>query len=133
VAQPVQWGDLDVMGHVNNTVYLRWLENGRFSYFERVGIGELLRRERRGPILARIEVDFLRPVAFPDDLLVSTRTVRLGRTSFVLRSAIWSIGAAAPCARADAVIVLVDYAAGGPVALPESLRAAIRDFDAPPA
>ena len=39
--QPVAWGELDALGHVNHTVYLRWFENARFGWFERVGIAAL--------------------------------------------------------------------------------------------
>src|SRR5687767_13836178 len=31
---PVRWGDMDAMGHVNNTVYFRYMEQARISWFE---------------------------------------------------------------------------------------------------
>jgi len=33
---PVRWGDMDAMGHVNNTVYFRFMEQTRISWFERL-------------------------------------------------------------------------------------------------
>ena len=35
---PVQWGDQDAFGHVNNTVYFRWFESARIAYFQHTGI-----------------------------------------------------------------------------------------------
>ena len=37
---PVQWGEMDAFGHVNNVVYLRWFESVRIAYFERCGVLE---------------------------------------------------------------------------------------------
>ena len=34
---PVRWGDMDAMGHVNNTVYFRYLENARIAWMEAIG------------------------------------------------------------------------------------------------
>ena len=41
VAVPVAWGDLDAFGHVNNTRYFRWFEDGRIAFFDAVGIQEI--------------------------------------------------------------------------------------------
>ena len=48
IALPVQWGDQDALGHVNNVVYFRWYESARIAYFERVGLmsGRAHRAER---------------------------------------------------------------------------------------
>jgi hypothetical protein len=42
ISCPVQWGDQDAFGHVNNTAYFRWFESGRIAYFERLGLGHAL-------------------------------------------------------------------------------------------
>ncbi len=47
VELPVVWGEMDSMQHVNNTVYVRWMETARFGYFEKVklqSIGSLSTR-----------------------------------------------------------------------------------------
>ncbi len=51
LAIPVAWGDMDAMGHVNNTVYLRYFESARIAYFERVGFLEEMASSGVGPIL----------------------------------------------------------------------------------
>jgi acyl-CoA thioester hydrolase len=67
---PVAWGDMDAFGHVNNTVYLRWLESARIDYFKKVGLLDRMARDRVGPILARTEIDYRRPVTWPDTVHV---------------------------------------------------------------
>jgi acyl-CoA thioester hydrolase len=126
IRQPVAWGDMDSMGHVNNAVYLRWLENVRFDLFERMGVSRLHREEGKGPILARVSVDFLSPVTFPDKLLVSARVTALGNKSFTLRNEVWSLARGALCARAEAVIVMVDYGSVCTIAVPAPIRAALQ-------
>ncbi|NVB41122.1 acyl-CoA thioesterase [Pseudenhygromyxa sp. WMMC2535] len=134
--QPVAWGELDALGHVNHTIYLRWFENVRFAWFERVGVAALMHESRAeggagvGPILARVSCDYRAPVAFPDHIWVSAACVALGGSSMRLRSRVWSEARAELVAEGEVVIVMVDYDAGGrSLAVPETIRAAIRALD----
>jgi len=130
IDQPVAWSELDAYQHVNHAVYLTYFENGRFHYFEAVGITALHAQEGKGPILARCEIDYVAPVEFPDTLLVKTQTTEIGNTSFVLEAEIWSSRDARAVARGRFVIVLVDYREGyARVRVPEPVRAAIRALD----
>ena len=38
MSMPIRWGDMDAFGHVNNTVYFRYMEQVRISWFEQLGI-----------------------------------------------------------------------------------------------
>ena len=79
---PVQWGDMDSFGHVNNIVYLRWFESARIAYFEKAGI--LSQMPDIGPIQARQVIDYRLPLTYPDRLLVSATVTKLGNTSFTM-------------------------------------------------
>lgn len=129
--QAVAWGELDAFRHVNHTIYLRWAENARFSWFERVGIAALGRESdgRIGPILARLTCDYLKPVDFPDTILCSVRCTKIGRSSLTLDSKIWSEQQQVVVAKSEQVIVLVDYQGGRGTPLPEAVVAAIRALD----
>ncbi len=130
ITLPVAWGEMDSLGHVNNAVYLRWFETVRFHYFELVGMNALHEAERKGPILARADIDFLSPIEFPDQLFTSAAVFRLGNSSFTMRHRVWSTAQGRLCAQGDAVIVMVDYGAGGKsVRVPEPIRAAIRALE----
>jgi acyl-CoA thioester hydrolase len=78
---PTRWGDLDPLGHVNNSRFFTFDESARLGYFD-----ELMRNDPtfwtvRGFILARIECDFIAQLKHPALLRVGFRIARLGRSS----------------------------------------------------
>lgn len=133
IRQAVAWGELDALGHVNHTVFLRWFENVRITWFDRVGIGALMREPgaELGPILARIECDYRAPVEYPDVIWTDARCIELGRASLTLHNRVWSERHAAIVAEGKVVVVWLDYAAQRSAAIPEVVRAAVRALDQP--
>lgn len=126
---PVQWGDLDSFGHVNNVIYLRWFESARIAYFERCGV--LAGMPEVGPIQARQEIDYRLPLRYPDRLLVSTTVTRLGNTSFNMALRLRSQAHdRAIAAEGVAVMVMVDYRTGHKVSLSDDLRNRIAALEA---
>ncbi len=82
LALRIAWGDMDALAHVNNTIYVRWLESARVALFERL-LGPV-RAEGVGPILASVTCDYLAPVVYPGTVVVGTRVSQLeshGQTS----------------------------------------------------
>lgn len=51
VEVPVAWGDMDALGHVNNTVYFRYFETARIKCFAELGLGQIEQSDDVGPIL----------------------------------------------------------------------------------
>lgn len=129
VRWPVQWGDQDAFGHVNNVVYFRWFETARIEYFDRVGLRSMIESDRIGPILASIKCDFRRQLTHPDGLRIGARVERIGRSSIQMVHAIWSEAQAAVVAEGDSTIVCFDYAAQKPCAVPDAIRAAIEQTE----
>jgi acyl-CoA thioester hydrolase len=128
---PVAWGDMDAFQHVNNTVYLRWIESARIAYFERAGMLERMEKERIGPILARTEIDYRVPVTFPDTVRVVVGAEKVGRTSFVLAYRVTSAAhGGAVVAEAKTVIVNLDYGRGASVPIDDAMRARITALQA---
>jgi acyl-CoA thioester hydrolase len=125
---PVAWGDMDAFGHVNNTVYFKWFETARIHYFEKIGLNERMKRDRKGPILARTTCDFEKPLTFPDTVRASAKVVKLGNTSFVMEYRVTS-AKHGDAAKGEGVIVLVDYEKGGKVPLDAELRARIEELE----
>ena len=125
---PVAWGDMDAFGHVNNTIYFRWFETARISYFEKIGLNERMRRERVGPILARTSCDYEKPLEWPDTVRASASVVKLGNTSFVMEYRVTS-AKHGDAAKGEGVIVMIDYAKGGKVPLDAELRARIEALE----
>ncbi len=122
IALPVIWGDQDAFGHVNNTVYLRWFESGRVDYFGRIGLSDLMRRSKIGPILASITCHYRREVNFPDQVQIGTRVSRIGKTSLTLEHAIVSESSKMVVAEGTSTVVVFDYHAHQPHPVPAPIR-----------
>ena len=113
----VRFQDVDAMGHVNNAVFLTYLEEARIAYLLRfdAGVEEM--------IMARVEVDFRAPLRSGDELEIGVRPVTVGTKSFQLEYEVRSGETVA--AEAKTVIVSFDYESGRPVELPKTWREAL--------
>ena len=130
----VNWGDMDALGHVNHSVYAKWMETVRMMYFSEIGMMNLYDDSNIGPILARIEIDYELPIVFPDVVTVSTSVSRIGNSSFDMRYKIESLSNNGKSAATGSVVcVVLDYSSGMPHKIPPKLRESIArlegDFD----
>jgi len=121
---PVQWSEMDALGHVNNARFFTWFESARIALFARIGIATS-GPSSIGPILATTTCDFLRPVVYPATVRVSARVSRVGETSITMEYEITDAEHGHPYARGSSVAVLVDYATATKVRVPDDVRAAI--------
>jgi YbgC/YbaW family acyl-CoA thioester hydrolase len=117
----VRWSECDPFGHANHRAYFEWFEEARNRYLEAVGLAALS-PNLPGPVIAETSIRYHRPLAYADEILVSARTIRLGRTSFEMEYAVWRDGL---CAIARAVLILVINATGEKTPLSRELRESI--------
>jgi acyl-CoA thioester hydrolase len=122
---PVQWGDQDAFGHVNNVVHFRWMESARIAYFAALEVGNLMTNQGLGPILASIKCDYRRQLLFPDTVEISASLVKIGRTSMQMVHRIYSEQQQAVIAEGESVIVMFDYQAQQPTPVPDHIRGQI--------
>ena len=119
---PMRWGDMDALGHLNNTVYFRFCEEARLRWLQERGWG-LRPGMESGAILAAASCQFRAQLKYPCDVLVETSLHKVGNSSFVLHHRIARNDAPdATAAEAESVVVWCDYAAGKSLTLPVSLR-----------
>ncbi|MFM7661081.1 MAG: acyl-CoA thioesterase [Bacteroidota bacterium] len=79
----VRYYDLDLMGHVNNSVYLSYFEMARVHYFKQlVGVNWDWRKE--GVLLVRNEIDYLKPILLNDEPEVHMTLEKIGEKSISL-------------------------------------------------
>ena len=117
---PVRWGEMDALGHVNNTVFFRWFESARIAFFDQTGFptrpeGEL------SPILAQTKCDFLKPIIYPADVTIGARVGRIGTSSLVMDYEV-EVDGSSVAARGEAVVVLVDWRTGKSHPIPDAVR-----------
>ena len=125
ITLPVQWGEQDAFQHVNHAVYFRWFESARIAFWDRVGLWDMVKLSRVGPILAAVSCDYRRQLTYPDTVHVGSRVVRLGRTSFTMKQVVVSSAQRAVAAEGQSTIVVFDYAASASTPIPAGLRQAI--------
>jgi acyl-CoA thioester hydrolase len=77
---PIRWGDMDAMGHVNNTLYFRYLEIIRIEWLHQVAGPPDLRGE--GFVVANAFCNFTRQLEFPGEILAKHYVANPGRSSF---------------------------------------------------
>ena len=110
----VRFADTDAMGHVNNAVYLTYIESARVAWWAAV-TGETIEREpgrAEGLILAEADVAFRSPVFHGETVVVESRPTRIGRTSLGLEHRLTASRTGGPTrlvATCRSVIVRYDY------------------------
>jgi acyl-CoA thioester hydrolase len=118
----VRWRDLDSFNHVNNASYLGYIEEARVRWFK--SLSEDWAGESAAPILAAINVNYRKPVGWPETLRVELFTERLGNKSLTLGHRIVS-ATLDDMLYVDGHTVLVWInSRGQSVLLPETIRAA---------
>lgn len=122
---PVQWGDQDAFGHVNNTVYFRWYESARIAYLEQSGLEAVADAAGLGPILANISCNYRLQLTYPDAVWIGARITRIGKSSMNMEHAIFSERLQQMAAQGDSVIVMFDYQANASCPVPPAAREAI--------
>ena len=119
---PLQWNEMDALHHANNVRFFAWFESARIALFEAVGLSSM-GKPTVGPILATATCRFLQAVVWPADLVVGARVSHIGNTSFTLQYAV-SVDETV-CGEGDSVVVLIDYASGRKIPIPDANRATL--------
>jgi acyl-CoA thioester hydrolase len=125
--QDVTFRDLDVFGHVNNAVYLTYIENVRIRYLREVlGIES---PEDLLVIVAKVHIDFLSRATLGETLDVGTRVSRIGTKSFDMDHEIHGPDGRL-VARAETTLVTFDYRGDSTMPVPDLWRDRIETYEA---
>jgi acyl-CoA thioester hydrolase len=123
----VEFRDLDVAGHVNNAVYLGYIETARIGYMlEVLGVRSL---EEIAVIVASISIDFRSAAQFGDQLEIGARVPRVGTKSFDMEHELRA-GDGRLVAEARSVLVAFDYERRQTAPVPPEWRERIETFEA---
>ncbi len=112
--ETVRFRDLDALGHVNNAVYLTYLEQARVAFLSPAGY------EPGAMILARCEIDFRSQIQLGETVEVALTPARVGTKSFELAYEM-KVGDRL-VAEAKTVLVAYDYERGETQPVPDEWR-----------
>jgi acyl-CoA thioester hydrolase len=119
---PIRWGDMDAMGHVNNTVYFRYMEQARIRWFERLVPEEEAWRST-GIVIANASCNYKRALNYPGTVEVRLFVGAPGGSSVPTWYELRLEGDRHLYADGAAVVVFVDMATQKSRRIPEEIRA----------
>jgi acyl-CoA thioester hydrolase len=104
---PMRWADADMLCHMNNTVYFRFMEEARVQMLAAAGLkvaGDV------GNVVVHCSCDFLRAITYPATVRVKLIVEKVGRTSLTQINELYVVGdiGAGPYARGKTVLVSMD-------------------------
>lgn len=118
----VRFKDVDLAGHVNNAVYLSYLEEARISFFNEFAPGHDW--SKQSMLLAHAELDYLLRIELNDEIYAQIWCSRMGNKSLELSYEIFKIGPDAPllCCKALTTMVSIDLEKDITTKVPEAWR-----------
>jgi len=125
---PVRFRDVDAMGHVNNAVFLTYLEEARIALLERLARDGVHVLDHL--ILAHVSIDYRAPVFLQESVEARLRLTRIGGSSFTVayRLSVVRGPESVLAAEAETVQVYYDYQTRQPAPLPASVRQALAPY-----
>ena len=120
--QPIRWADMDMLGHVNNTVFFRYCEQARIEWtYGLHAAGDAY--AKTGPVIVNASCTFLLPLVYPGEVEVRMYLCDPGRTSIGSHYEILKGGT--KHADGAAKLVWIDLATGRSVPLPDRVTASV--------
>jgi acyl-CoA thioester hydrolase len=118
----VRWGDLDAMGHVNNTIYFRYMEQARIGWFDAL-VPEEEAWKSTGIVIANASCNFKRPINYPGTVEVKVYIGALGGSSVPTFYELLVSENKTPYADGEATVVFIDMKSQRATRIPDDIRA----------
>jgi len=133
IYENVRYDDLDTYNHVNNKVFLSYIEDARVNYFRSVADISHLRAPVEGVVIARGEIDYLRSILYGDKVRVYSRCARIGTKSYEMHCLVQveRDSLILTVAIAKAIMVSIDPSTGKSIPHPPNLVEGMKSFESP--
>ncbi|NMC83766.1 MAG: acyl-CoA thioesterase [Anaerolineaceae bacterium] len=125
----VNYGDIDAQWHVNNKMFLSYIETARFQYLLKLKLFDARSFLEVPFIVADVHVRYLAPIEFADPVVVSVGITHIGTKSVKMEYAITSPDGNVVYATAENVLVAYDYHTKTSVAVSAEMRRKISEFE----
>src|SRR5256885_10385725 len=117
---PIRWGDMDAMGHVNNTVYFRFMEQARIGWFDAL-VPEGEAWKSTGIVIASATCNFKRPLNYPGTVGVRVFCGAPGGSSVPTYYELRINQDETIYADGEATVVFIDMAKQKPIRIPDEI------------
>lgn len=122
---PVRWGDMDAFGHVNNAMYLRYLEEARVQMLVAM-LGNQITEGDFATVVINVGCTFLKPITYPDSVRIDCYAGEMGRSSFMTWYEVFALSEPEQIASEGyAKVVWMDRRSGKSASLPEHIVKAV--------
>ena len=115
---------IDGNGHVNNVVFVQWMQDVATRHFDSMGCAEAMRDARATWVVRLHTIEYLAPAFAGDRLQVSTWVVNFSRVRSLRRYQFARASDGKLLVRGETDWVLVNAATGRPCSIPESIQRA---------
>lgn len=116
--QPVVWGDMDALRHVNNVVYYRYIESARIAYLQTLDLfGYDINL-----VISQSNCRYLSPVVFPDTLKIGVKMEEVRQSAMRMSYTLYSEQQEKVVAVGEAVMVCLDSSTQLKINIPEKLK-----------
>ena len=124
----VRFNDFDMLGHVNNTMYLQYMDGGKVAYINHV-LGSNFNFHREAMVIANINCDFYHVTLMDEPLKVLTRVDSIGEYSFILEQRVINSDTQEVKCVCRTVMVGFNIEENAKMAIPPLWRELISDFE----
>ena len=126
-AVQLRFNDIDILGHLNNTVYFSIYDLGKALYMEAAGL-RTPGTQRPASVIADIHCTYLHPIHFGDRIYVTTHCSKIGEKSFVLDQALVDDRGEVRSS-CQTVMVYMNLATGKSELIPDEFRKKIETYE----
>lgn len=124
----IRFNDIDVLGHLNNSIYFSFMDLGKTRYFQEA-LGEKLHWGEFGAVIVNVNCDFCVPTFFDDEIEVETAVTRIGEKSLTLEQRVFSPVDGSVRCRCTTVMAGFDMKTLGSRVIPDEWREAFSKYE----
>ncbi|MFC2151882.1 acyl-CoA thioesterase [Bacteroidota bacterium] len=124
----IRFNDIDIMAHVNNSVYQNYFDMARTQYFEKV-FEQRMEWKIKALVLAKITIEYLNPIFLHEEIVVLSKVYKLGNKSLQMNQEIINASTNEIKAKNDAILVAFGLKENEAIQLPDEWRSKIIKYE----
>jgi len=124
----IRFNDIDIMAHVNNSVYQNYFDLARTQYFEKV-FKHKINWHEKALVLAKITIEYKTPIFIDESIVVTSKVFKIGNKSLTMVQQIMNKHTKEVKAKNEAVLVAYAFKKNKTIPLPDDWKSNIIGFE----